>query len=57
MAAEKVFQRAPLMSLDQALEFLLKEAKAAELHSPKDYKKSPQEYCGMKISDNPYYDA
>jgi hypothetical protein len=38
-------------------QFLLKEAKAAELHSPKDYKKSPQEYCGMKISDNPYYDA
>jgi hypothetical protein len=37
--------------------FLLTEAKAAGLHNPQDYKKSPQEYCGMKISDNPYYDA
>jgi hypothetical protein len=37
--------------------FLLTEAKAAGLHNPQDYKKSPQEYCGMKITDNPYYDA
>lgn len=37
--------------------FLLEEAKAAGIHSPVDYKKSPQEYCSMKISDNPYYDA
>lgn len=37
--------------------FLLSEAKDAGLHNPQDYKKSPQEYCGMKISDNPYYDA
>lgn len=37
--------------------FLLTEAKDAGLHNPQDYKKSPQEYCGMKISDNPYYDA
>jgi len=37
--------------------FLLTEAKAAGLHNPEDYKKSPQEYCGMKITDNPYYDA
>jgi molybdopterin molybdotransferase len=32
MAAEKVFQRAPLMSLDQALEFLLKEATVIAEH-------------------------
>jgi hypothetical protein len=38
-------------------QFLLKEAKDAGLHEPKDYKKSPQEYCGMKITDNPYYDT
>lgn len=37
--------------------FLLIEAKAAGLHTPHDYKKTPQEYCGMKINDNPYYDA
>lgn len=37
--------------------FLLVEAKEAGIHNPQDYKKSPQEYCGMKITDNPYYDA
>jgi len=37
--------------------FLLGEAKAAGLHNPVDYKKEPREYCGMKIHDNPYYDA
>jgi len=37
--------------------FLLENAKEAGIHTPIDYKKSPQEYCGMKIHDNPYYDA
>jgi WLM domain len=37
--------------------FLLEEAKAAGLHQPVDYKKEPQEYCGMIIHDNPYYDV
>jgi len=37
--------------------FLLENAKDAKIHTPVDYKKSPQEYCGMKIHDNPYYDA
>lgn len=36
--------------------FCLQEAKAAGIHDPIDYKKSPKEYCSMKISDNPYYD-
>lgn len=36
--------------------FLLEEAKAAGIYDPIDYKKNPQEYCGMTISDNPYYD-
>ena len=31
-------------------------AKAANIYDPVDYKKSPQEYCGMTINDNPYYD-
>ena len=37
--------------------FLLTEAKTAGLYIPQDYKEKPQEYCGMKINDNPYYDA
>jgi hypothetical protein len=37
--------------------FLLQEAKEAGIHNPVDYKKAPQEYCSMKIHDNPYYDA
>jgi hypothetical protein len=37
--------------------FLLTEAKAAGIHQPVDYNSKPQEYCGMKISDNPYYDT
>lgn len=37
--------------------FLLNEAKEAGIHEPADYKKKPQDYCGMRISDNPYYDT
>jgi hypothetical protein len=37
--------------------FLLECAKDAGIHNPVDYKKEPQQYCGMKIHDNPYYDA
>ena len=36
--------------------FLLENAKEAGIHSPEDYSKTPKEYCGMTISDNPYYD-
>lgn len=36
--------------------FLLEEAKTAGIYDPVDYKKNPKEYCGMTISDNPYYD-
>jgi len=36
--------------------FLLENAKAANIYLPVDYKKKPKEYCGMKITDNPYYD-
>ena len=36
--------------------FLLQNAKEAGIYDPVDYKKSPQEYCGMTINDNPYYD-
>lgn len=36
--------------------FLLKEAKKEKIYNPVDYKKNPQPYCGMTITDNPYYD-
>lgn len=36
--------------------FLLQEAKEINIYNPIDYKKKPQEYCGMDITDNPYYD-
>ena len=36
--------------------FLLQEAENAGIYKPVDYKKKPQEYCSMKIRDNPYYD-
>lgn len=37
--------------------FLLENAKEAGIHEPEDYKQNPQQYCGMKIHDNPYYDS
>ena len=40
----------------QNFKFLLTNAKEANIYQPVDYKKSPQEYCGMTINDNPYYD-
>jgi len=36
--------------------FLLENAKKAGIYNPEDYKKNPQEYCGDKIDDNPYFD-
>jgi hypothetical protein len=36
--------------------FLLEEASKMNIYSPVDYKKKPQKYCGMTITDNPYYD-
>jgi len=36
--------------------FILDNAKKAGIYQPIDYKKSPKEYCGMTINDNPYYD-
>lgn len=36
--------------------FLLVNAKEAGIYNPIDYKKSPEPYCGMDITDNPYYD-
>lgn len=36
--------------------FLLIEAKEIDIYNPIDYKETPGEYCGMPITDNPYYD-
>lgn len=36
--------------------FLIKEAKQINIYNPINYKEKPQEYCGMTITDNPYYD-
>jgi hypothetical protein len=36
--------------------FLLEQAKEAKIYNPVDYKKKPAPYCGMDITDNPYYD-
>jgi hypothetical protein len=36
--------------------FLLEQAKEANIYNPVDYKKNPEPYCGMNITDNPYYD-
>ena len=36
--------------------FLLVQAKQIGVYIPEDYKKAPKTYCGMEITDNPYYD-
>uniref|UniRef100_A0A6C0KVK9 Uncharacterized protein n=1 Tax=viral metagenome TaxID=1070528 RepID=A0A6C0KVK9_9ZZZZ len=36
--------------------YLLENAKNAGIYNPVDYKKKPESYCGMTITDNPYYD-
>ena len=40
----------------QNFEFLLENAVELGIYEPIDYKKNPRNYCGMTISDNPYYD-
>ena len=36
--------------------FLLIDAKEIGIYEPKDYKKKNVSYCGMQITDNPYFD-
>ena len=36
--------------------FLLEKAKEGGIYYPVDYGKTPVQYCGMHIGDNPYYD-
>ena len=35
--------------------FLLHHAESINVYVPIDYNRSPQKYCGMTITDNPYY--
>lgn len=35
--------------------FLLTKAKESNIYHPQNFKKKPEEYCGMTIDDNPYY--
>lgn len=37
--------------------FLLNVAKEINVYNPIDYKNNPKEYCGMDITDNPYFDV
>jgi len=37
--------------------FLLTQAEKINIYKPIDYKNNPKKYCGMTISDNPYYDV
>ena len=41
----------------QNFKFMISEAKAINIYNPIDYKKEPARYCGMNISDNPFYDV
>lgn len=36
--------------------FLIEEAESIQIYKPIDYKKESKNYCGMMITDNPYYD-
>lgn len=36
--------------------FLIGNAKQIGIYNPENYKKNPKVYCGLQISDNPYYD-
>ena len=37
--------------------FLLNIAKEINIYEPINYKKNPKQYCGMDITDNPYFDT
>jgi WLM domain len=36
--------------------FLLKEAVSIGIYNPENYKQSPKPYCGIQLTDSPYYD-
>jgi hypothetical protein len=40
----------------QNFKFFIEQAEILNIYKPIDYKKTPARYCGMDITDNPYYD-
>ena len=36
--------------------FFIEQAHILNIYKPIDYKKTPAKYCGMEITDNPYFD-
>ena len=36
--------------------FLLKEAAEHGIYNPVNFAKSPKKYCGIKVTNNPYYE-
>tara|TARA_Y100000389_G_scaffold17744_1_gene15488 strand:- start:1144 stop:1731 length:588 start_codon:yes stop_codon:yes gene_type:complete len=40
----------------QNFKFLLENAVEFNIYEPINYKENPENYCGMQITDNPYYD-
>ena len=36
--------------------FLIQNAEKINIYKPQNYKEKPQKYCGMTISDSPYFD-
>ena len=40
----------------QNFKFFIEQANTINIYKPVDYKKTPAKYCGMDITDNPYFD-
>ena len=40
----------------QNFKFLIEQAKEIGVYDPVDYANNPKKYCGMSITDNPYFD-
>lgn len=40
----------------QNFKFFIEQASVLNIYKPIDYKKTPAQYCGMDITDNPYFD-
>jgi hypothetical protein len=45
-----------MMNFGVISKFLITNAKNINIYNPVDYKKNNARYCGMNITDNPYYD-
>jgi hypothetical protein len=37
--------------------FLLNEASTLGIYYPIDFKKNPEQYCGIEVNSNPYYNS